>query len=323
MRNLKKNKKYRQGKVEKTLPNKLIGDRLTFQEDQLEIIHTPGHTVDSISLIDHEHKIVFVGDNLEKPLVYVEDSDVSRYISTLKTYLTYTDYRIIGSHTINLSVSDIYDTINYLEALMSHEEIIFDDAEVMKLHRMNIKTYQHTKTIIESNRLLLRSWRESDLPVFAEMNSDSEVMRYFPDKLEPSQTRIFMDRIIDNMTKQGYGLYAVEEKSSGDFIGFIGFAHPSFEESFTPCVEIGWRLHKKYWGGQGYATEGAKACLNYGFEILGFDKIVSFTSLINKPSINVMEKIGLVKEGEFDHPKVDQSSDLCRHVLYVLSKDDL
>lgn len=174
--------------------------------------------------------------------------------------------------------------------------------------------------ILETKRLILRHWKVEDKAVFAEMNSDPEVMRYFPNVMNERESNDMADRISELIDKQGYGLYAVEEKDGGSFIGFIGFAHPSFEASFTPCVEIGWRLHNKAWG-RGYATEGAKACLAYGFRTLGFNTITSFTSEINRPSINVMKKIGLKYDLNFSHPKIDRDHELCEHVMYQLTKE--
>ncbi|WP_339364221.1 GNAT family N-acetyltransferase, partial [Vallitalea maricola] len=92
-----------------------------------------------------------------------------------------------------------------------------------------------------------------------------------------------------------------------------------FESYFTPCVEIGWRLDNKYWN-KGYATEGAKACLKYGFNIIGLNDIYSFTSQLNEPSINVMKKIGLIEQGTFNHPKVEKDNHLRTHVLYKIDK---
>ncbi|GAF11581.1 acetyltransferase, GNAT family [Bacillus sp. JCM 19045] len=168
---------------------------------------------------------------------------------------------------------------------------------------------------IETPRLTLRDWDTHDLPSFIKMNQDSDVMRFFPKLLSPAETTAFYERILHSFRENGYGLYAVEEKASGEFIGFIGFNHASFEAPFTPCIEIGWRLRKEAWG-KGYATEGAKACLAYGFNQLPLEEIVSFTAKINKPSIQVMKKLGLTYVQTFEHPTVALSSPLREHVLY-------
>ena len=104
-------------------------------------------------------------------------------------------------------------------------------------------------------------------------------------------------------------------------IGFIGFIHQTFESDFTPCSEISWRLRPEFWG-KGYATEGAMACLDYGFNYLDFQSVYSFTATVNTRSERVMQKIGLHKVKEFDHPKLERSSWLCRHVLYKIDKKE-
>ncbi|MBU5256105.1 GNAT family N-acetyltransferase [Tissierella praeacuta] len=178
-----------------------------------------------------------------------------------------------------------------------------------------------SKYIFESSRLGFRMWQESDRVLFAKMNVSTEVMRYFPKTLDSKETDDFLSRIQEHFKKNGYGLWAVELKDTKEFIGFIGFLNATFEADFTPCVEIGWRLDNEYWN-KGYATEGAKACLEYGFSKLNLSSIYSFTAEINKPSQNVMKKIGLKKIGKFDHPKVEVGSPLKRHVLYKIDKKE-
>ena len=107
--------------------------------------------------------------------------------------------------------------------------------------------------------------------------------------------------------------------SDGKFIGYIGLHHTNFETDFCPCIEIGWRLCENSWG-RGYATEGARACLDYAFRQLQLPEIYSFTSLPNRRSERVMQKIGLQKIGEFDHPLVPAGHPLLRHVLYRAEK---
>ncbi len=173
--------------------------------------------------------------------------------------------------------------------------------------------------IFESERLGFRMWKDSDRKLFARMNKDLEVMEFFPKSLNEEESNAFVDRIQDHMEKDGYGLWAVEIKETGDFIGFIGFAKPSFESFFTPCIEIGWRLDKEFWN-RGYGTEGARRCLEYGFDKLGFTEIHSFTSKINVRSWHLMEKIGMVKLGDFDHPRIEEGNPLKPHVVYLIKK---
>lgn len=169
----------------------------------------------------------------------------------------------------------------------------------------------------ETERLVFRDWKEQDLNEFRRMNQDASVMKYFPKTLTENETDGFYNIIQDELKNCGYGLYAVETKYNNDFIGFIGFHQPKFVEQFTPCIEIGWRLKYEAWG-NGYATEGARACLKYGFEVLKLDKVFSFTSKTNIPSENVMKKIGMVKIKEFDHPNIAEGNPLRKHVLYAI-----
>jgi len=172
---------------------------------------------------------------------------------------------------------------------------------------------------METPRLLLRRWQEHDLAGFVQMNADPEVMRYFPAPYTEEGTRHFYDIIQQEFLDFGYGLYAAQEKCSGSFMGFIGFHWARFEADFCPCLEIGWRLDKRFWG-KGYATEGAKACLEHGFENLGLEKVYSFTSVTNIPSQRVMQKIGMELAERFDHPRVAEGHPLRPHVCYLAEK---
>ncbi len=176
--------------------------------------------------------------------------------------------------------------------------------------------------IIETKRLGLRRWLESDVQPFAQMNQDEAVMKYFPHKLTPDETGEMVKRINLHFNKNNFGLFAVEEKQTGHFIGFTGFAIPTFDSFFTPCVEIGWRYMKEVWG-RGYATEAATACLHYGFNDLQFETVFSFTSSINSNSEKVMKRIGMKYVTGFYHPKIERNSVLCQHVLYQVEKDEL
>jgi RimJ/RimL family protein N-acetyltransferase len=169
--------------------------------------------------------------------------------------------------------------------------------------------------VIFTERLGLRKWIDADFIPFAEINKDSEVMEYFPRLLTDNETSEMIKRINSHFDKYGFGLFAVEKLATKEFIGFTGFMVPTFDSFFTPCIEIGWRIKKTDWG-KGYATEAAKACLHYGFKTLQFAKVYSFTSVINLRSEKVMQKIGMVKAGEFDHPNIPRDNPLCRHVLY-------
>jgi len=172
-------------------------------------------------------------------------------------------------------------------------------------------------TYIETDRLLLRDWKESDEEEFITMNKDTEVMRHFPHTLSSEESRDILSRVRKHFEDWEYGLFAVELKSTGDFIGFNGLSHPRFESDFTPCVEIGWRLKPKIWG-QGLATEGAQAVINYAKSTLHLTEIYSFTALNNIASYRVMEKIGMTRLGSFKHPNLPEDDALAEHHLYKI-----
>jgi ribosomal-protein-alanine N-acetyltransferase len=169
--------------------------------------------------------------------------------------------------------------------------------------------------IMQTKRLGLRRWEDSDLTQLADMNADKKVMQHFPNVMSTSETRSMLERIRRHHNEYGYGLYATEIIDTGEFIGFIGFSHPRFKADFTPCVEIGWRLQSAYWN-KGYCTEGAMACLDYYKHTLKKTEIYSWTSVLNKPSERIMQKIGMEKIGEFLHPLLDRNSHLAQHVIY-------
>lgn len=175
-------------------------------------------------------------------------------------------------------------------------------------------------TYAETDRLLLRSWKPEDLSLFAAMNKDKRVMKYFPAPLNDHETEMFFHRIQDEFENNGWGLYAVELKESGIFIGYVGLHEIGFEADFTPGIEIGWRLAADYHN-RGYSTEAAKEVIQLA-KSHGIKRLFSFTAKINKPSERVMQKIGMEKTGEFDHPKLNTDSPLCRHVLYSINLQD-
>lgn len=169
----------------------------------------------------------------------------------------------------------------------------------------------------QSERLGFREWSAADLPLLTAMNQSEEVMRFFPSKLTADQTILLVDRIKKHFEDHGYGFYAVDLLKTDAWIGFIGFQHVRFDSSFTPAIEIGYRLLPAFWG-TGLATEGSMACLDHARENLDLKKIVSFTAKINKPSQRVMQKAGLTYQYEFDHPLLSEGDPLRAHVLYQL-----
>lgn len=175
--------------------------------------------------------------------------------------------------------------------------------------------------ILKTKRLILRTWKEEDLDPMLAVNQDLLVCEFLPKIGNRAATKTLIRRFMNHYKKNGFTAYAVELKSNGEFIGFVGLLVASFEAHFTPAVEIGWRLSSQHWG-QGYATEAAKAVVDFAFTILKLEEIVSFTVENNIRSRRVMEKIGMQHDphDDFNHPKLSKNSPLCRHVLYRLSR---
>lgn len=174
---------------------------------------------------------------------------------------------------------------------------------------------------LETARLRLRPWRQSDREPFAALNADPRVMEFLPWTLDRAGSDALADRIEAGFEKNGFGLWAVEVPGEIEFAGFVGLSVPGFAASFMPCVEIGWRLATAAWH-RGYATEGARAALVYGFERAGLEEIVSFTVPANQASWRVMERLGMHRDPaqDFDHPSLPEGHRLRRHVLYRLGR---
>ena len=168
---------------------------------------------------------------------------------------------------------------------------------------------------LHTPRLLLRPFRDSDLDPLAAMCADPVVMKHFPSLQSREDAEAMYGRIQQHWNDFGYGAFALEIPGEHTFAGFVGFTHPRWEAHFTPCIEILWRLIAPAHG-KGYCTEAASACLNWGFSEKGFTEVYSFTTPGNIPSWRVMEKIGMKREGEFDHPMVEEGHELRRHLLY-------
>ena len=175
---------------------------------------------------------------------------------------------------------------------------------------------------LRTERLLLRRWRASDRAAFAALNADPEVMRHFPAPLSREESDALIEEIEGRLEREGWGLWALELRATGRFIGFTGLSRPSFQAHFTPAVEIGWRLAREAWG-QGYATEAARAAARFGFEDLGLEQLVSFTAAGNARSRAVMHRLGMTHDPaeDFDHPSLPEGHPVRRHVLYRLAAD--
>jgi ribosomal-protein-alanine N-acetyltransferase len=174
---------------------------------------------------------------------------------------------------------------------------------------------------LQTDRLLLRRWRESDRIPFQAMSADPRVMQFMPALLTAAESDALADRAQAHFDLHGFGPFAVELLENHSFIGYIGLFVPAFHAPFMPAVEIGWRLEFNCWG-RGLATEGARAAIRYGFENLKLDSVVSFTVPANLRSRRVMEKLGMTHDprDDFDHPRLPAGHPLRRHVLYRIKR---
>lgn len=170
---------------------------------------------------------------------------------------------------------------------------------------------------LNTERLILRTWKPNDLEPFARLNGNPETLRYYPATLDRVQSDAIAHRSQRLIEEQGWGQWAVELKESGKFIGMVGLNRPVADLPFQPCVEVVWRLLPEFWG-KGYATEAARASLDFGFDTLGLEQIVAYTAQLNLPSQTVMQRLGMqAQPGTFDHPLVPAGHKLVPHVLYT------
>jgi RimJ/RimL family protein N-acetyltransferase len=168
---------------------------------------------------------------------------------------------------------------------------------------------------IKTPRLLLRSWRESDLAPWAAMNVDPEVRAYLGPLLTLDQATASVRSFQDDLDRNGYGFWALEVRATGEFVGFTGL-DPVDEGVPVTGVEVGWRLGRWAWG-HGYATEAAGAALRYGFDTVGLPDILAITTPTNLRSRAVMVRLGMTHNPAeyFDDPEVE-SGPLRRQVVY-------
>lgn len=163
---------------------------------------------------------------------------------------------------------------------------------------------------LHTERLVLREWLPEDREPFAELNADPAVMEHLPRPMTRGESDALADRIATHFAVHGYGSWAVE--GEGRFAGFTGL-HWS-DVTGERALEIGWRLARWAWG-RGWATEAAAAALDVGLRQA--PEVVSFTAVTNMRSVAVMERLGMRRVREFDHPRPDLPDRLRRHVLYV------
>jgi RimJ/RimL family protein N-acetyltransferase len=171
---------------------------------------------------------------------------------------------------------------------------------------------------LPTSRLLLRPWRDEDIEGFAELSADPAVVEYLLPLADRAAVEAWAARARTHWEEHGFGQWVVEISGEASFIGVVGLGIVSFEAPFTPAVDVAWRLARPHWG-RGYATEAARAALDYGFGELGLREIVALTVTANWRSRRVMERLGMTRapEDDFDHPRLPQGP-LKRHVLYRL-----
>ncbi len=175
---------------------------------------------------------------------------------------------------------------------------------------------------LETRRLRLRQWEASDYSAFAELNRDPVAMEFFPSPLSREESDAIASKCQALIAEKGWGFWAASLLSSNEFIGFIGLHELADDIPCSPCVEIGWRLRKEYWG-NGYATEGAIEALNFAFNTLQLQEVVAFTAIHNQRSRAVMKNLGMTNSHQnFVHPKLDPKHPLSEHVLYKIQGED-
>jgi RimJ/RimL family protein N-acetyltransferase len=171
---------------------------------------------------------------------------------------------------------------------------------------------------IGTDRLTLRRWKDEDRAPFAELNGDPETLRFFPSTLTRSESDAFVDRIEARFERDGYALWALEVRQTGEFIGFTGLAPLPGDLPHGGGMEIGWRLAKPAWH-QGYATEAAHAARDTAFDAIGLPELWSVTAVLNTPSQAVMRRIGMTEAVRFEHPRIPDGNPLKPHVMFHLA----
>jgi len=173
---------------------------------------------------------------------------------------------------------------------------------------------------LETKNLLLRQWKEGDLEAYAKLTSSEEIMKYFPRILTKEQSDKAARKFQKLLEEKSWGFWAVEEKLTGQFIGYAGLHAPRTQFPFSPCIEIAWRMQDKYWD-NGYVLEVGKEIINAAFEIFGLDEVVYFSTLKNLKGEKVASTLNMKKEDKhFHHPFVEIEHTLSEHYLYRIKK---
>jgi RimJ/RimL family protein N-acetyltransferase len=164
-------------------------------------------------------------------------------------------------------------------------------------------------TTLRTERLLLRNWRDDDRDLFERINSDARVMEFFVSRLDRAASDALMDELRGDIAEAGHGFAAVEIAATGACAGFCGIQPVDLAPHLPDgAFEIGWRFAPDFWR-QGIASEAALAWLGYAFDVLALDEIYAFAVALNRPSISVMERIGMcrVDGGDFHHPAIPKT----------------
>lgn len=169
--------------------------------------------------------------------------------------------------------------------------------------------------ILETPRLVLRTWRADDLPAFAELNADPEVMRYLGGTaLSREESDSIAEWGQERYAEEGIGLLAVERRQDGVFLGMCGLHH---QWSYPDDVEVPWRFARRHWG-YGYAMEAATGWLDHGFLALGLPRVISITEWDNERSLAVMHRLGMTFDHEGD---VEDEGDVFRAVIFSITAE--
>ena len=175
--------------------------------------------------------------------------------------------------------------------------------------------------MIETARLILRGWRETDIAPFHAMGNDAEVMRYLGPPMTLADARIAADAQNAFIASHGYCFWAIERKADGAFLGFCGIKPGPAETPIASELEIGWRLCRDAWG-QCYAREAAEAVIGLAWANTDAPAIAAMTVIANANSWGLMERLGMTRDhgADFDHPAVPDGDPLKRHIVYRIAR---
>ena len=178
--------------------------------------------------------------------------------------------------------------------------------------------------MIETERLVLRAWRDADRAPFAAMGADPEVMHYLAGTIDRAASDAIINRLEAEQVSRGHTFWAIEHRADGQFLGFCGLRIGG--HLGTPVVdelEIGWRLRRDAWG-RGFAREAAEASIAWGWQTLSNGRISAWTVEANRASWGLMQRLGMIRMPalDFDHPRLPDDSPLRRHIVYTIARPD-